>query len=485
MKMQEAVQLLFSYGSFMLAFCYLCIKNYLCKQWADHAIFGKIRKDYKKQFLAIAVGSVLYWAVVAAAVAALKNRASYVNNIILLAAVPFLTALLVYNLTLRKGVVFKNLTVNRRRLTAFILAGTLLFSYQAMRGDSWLIQPYISTIPTVPSRNNRIDYDMDSGVYTITSEKDDFRILQLTDIHLGGSIVSAQKDLKALNAVYKLIARTEPDLVIVTGDLVFPVGIFSFSMNNYTPVMQFASFMRNIGIPWAFVYGNHDTEGMATHSAEDLNALFKSVSFKRTGNFLYPYIQPDITGRNNQIIEIRNPDGSLNQALFLLDSNDYTGYGINDYDYIHDDQVNWYAKNVQRLNRQEGKTISSMAFFHIPLQEYRDAYEHYVLDDGEATYFFGENGETMIDKVCCSDYPSKLFDTAVMLGSTKAMFCGHDHYNNLSVSYRGIRLTYGMSIDYLAMPGIDKDTAQRGGTLITLLPDSEFEIEQLRLTDIT
>lgn len=90
----------------------------------------------------------------------------------------------------------------------------------------------------------------------------------------------------------------------------------------------------------------------------------------------------------------------------------------------------------------------------------------------------------MIDKVCCSDYPSKLFDTAVELGSTKAMFCGHDHYNNLSVEYQGIRLTYGMSIDYLAMPGIENDTAQRGGTLITLHGDSEFDIEQVRLADI-
>ena len=52
------------------------------------------------------------------------------------------------------------------------------------------------------------------------------------------------------------------------------------------------------------------------------------------------------------------------------------------------------------------------------------------------------------------------------------------------MEYQGIRLTYGMSIDYPAMPGIAKDTAQRGGTLITLYPNSEFEIEQVRLTDI-
>ena len=65
------------------------------------------------------------------------------------------------------------------------------------------------------------------------------------------------------------------------------------------------------------------------------------------------------------------------------------------------------------------------------------------------------------------------------------MFCGHDHYNNLSVTYKGIRLTYGMSIDYLAMPGISEDTAQRGGTLITLGENSDFQVEQVRLVDIS
>ena len=60
-------------------------------------------------------------------------------------------------------------------------------------------------------------------LYTITKEKDDFKILQLTDIHLGGSALSYDKDLKALKTIYSLLERTKPDFVIVTGDLTFPV----------------------------------------------------------------------------------------------------------------------------------------------------------------------------------------------------------------------------------------------------------------------
>ena len=38
----------------------------------------------------------------------------------------------------------------------------------------------------------------------------------------------------------------------------------------------------------------------------------------------------------------------------------------------------------------------------------------------------------------------------------------------------------GMSSDYLATPGIEKDTAQRGGELFTLHPDSGWDVEQIR-----
>ena len=47
-----------------------------------------------------------------------------------------------------------------------------------------------------------------------------------------------------------------------------------------------------------------------------------------------------------------------------------------------------------------------------------------------------------------------------------------------------IRLTYGMSIDYLAMPGIARDTKQRGATLITVHDDSKVDIRQVPLSEI-
>lgn len=484
MKFEEGMQNLFSYVYIFGAFVYVFCKNLLCKRFVDSVMSKEITEKYHSQVRKITLVSAVYWVIALTALIVLGRGSEMILNWFLAVMSLYLIALLVYDLTVRKSLVFRNIVINKKRIAVFGVAAAVCFTYNFMQLDSYYIQPYISTVSPVSDNKNEISYNDDTGVYTITSDGGDFKILQLTDIHLGGSAVSATKDLKALEACSKLIQYTKPDFVIITGDLTFPMGIMSFSVNNYTPVRQFCEFMRNIGVPWAFTYGNHDTESMATNSAEEIDELFKSLSYKTSGNLLYPYTQPGIYGRSNQMIEIRNSDGSLNQALFLIDSNSYTGSGVNDYDYIHDDQVDWYKRNVERLNEEEGKDVSSMLFFHIPLQEYRTAYELYEQGSGEVKYFFGENGEEMIDKVCCSDYPSKLFDTAEELGSTKAMFCGHDHYNNLSVEYRGIRLTYGMSIDYLAMPGINKDTEQRGATLITLRENSDFDIEQIKLTDI-
>lgn len=235
---------------------------------------------------------------------------------------------MICNYTLRKQIVYQNIKINKKRITIVTLAVCIVLGYGFMKMDTWLIQPYISSVSAIEHNSNLIEYDDFTGTYTITKKQDDFKILQLTDIHLGGSLWSFSKDHKALKAVYDLIEHTKPDLVVITGDLVFPLGVMSYSFNNYTAIMQFTSFMRNISIPWVFAYGNHDTESLATSSKEEIDQLFQKLSYKSSQTLLYPYLQPPITGRNNQVIEIKNQDGSLSQALFLMDSNDYTGIKV-------------------------------------------------------------------------------------------------------------------------------------------------------------
>lgn len=149
------------------------------------------------------------------------------------------------------------------------------------------------------------------------------------------------------------------------------------------------------------------------------------------------------------------------------------------YDRIHDNQVEWYKSEIKALTEKNGGvTPKSLAFFHIPLVEYKTAWEEYVNNGSKDTenvkYYYGKVGEKD-SGIFCAEENCGLFDAAKELGSTQGFFCGHDHLNNFSVDYKGIRLTYGYSIDYLAYIGIMKYGAQRGCTIIDISPDGSFD----------
>ena len=279
------------------------IKNYLIIRWLMKKMDFENEKKYNKLIKNTVLFSTIYWIV--------GILVFYVfEKVFVLNITSFIGALFVLYIIINNFTKIKEITYHRRKTSKIVVASILLIAllfggYTYLSRDIWLTQPYINSIPYIYDDDDTITYNEENGVYTITSNEDDFKILQLTDIHLGGSVLSYDKDKKALKAVYELIDYTKPDLVVVTGDLTFPMGIFSFSFNNTAPVQQFAAFMRNTGVPWAFTYGNHDTESMAIGSKEDLDELYKSLSWKTSKNLLYPYIQPKVNGkqiwgRNNQ-----------------------------------------------------------------------------------------------------------------------------------------------------------------------------------------
>ena len=125
--------------------------------------------------------------------------------------------------------------------------------------------------------------------------------------------------------------------------------------------------------------------------------------------------------------------------------------------------------------------IKAMAFFHMPVREFKEAYEKMKLGDKSVVYEHGSIAEK--DEYFGISYKKgDFFKKAVENGIIKWMFCGHDHLNTLSLTYKGIRLTYGMSIDCLGYNGISKSYIQRGGTLITRKIDGRVDIKMIPLT---
>ena len=387
--------------------------------------------------------------------------------------------------------------------------------------------------------------------HTMTVGEDGtFRILQLTDIHLIDSDYEGKRnsnkeaevesdltlrDEWAMTAVRTLIEDTQPDLIMVTGDSVYNLLEIprEISNDNYATFQKFANFIDSFDIPWAFCFGNHDEEGTLHNILGDKTStklMLGEYLQDETENCLYADGPEDINGVGNYIINVLNKDGSVNNAIVVFDSGSYYRKGYwNDYEYVHDDQLAWYEDAIKHIAEKNGtENVKSIVFQHIPTVDYKTVLDNFIAalaadgedwrdvikEDGTGTERTVEyDGETITyhggvyneGEVCHSYvgwYPPNSedavylngghteFETLVRVGSTQAVFCGHDHRNTYSFTYQGVRLTYGMSIDYSANgltpakadQDIYDDTTQRGGTLITLNADSSVTVEQVPFT---
>ena len=336
------------------------------------------------------------------------------------------------------------------------------------------------------SYDNQLIPELDEdGCWTFTTDRE-FKIVQLTDIHIGGGLFSLKKDAKAMNAVAAMLTAEKPDLVVLTGDMVFPMPFKAGTFNNEISTKLLITLMEQLGVYYTVCFGNHDSEAYGTHSRQEISDLWADPELKYS---LYQEGPEDVDGYGNHIIKVKNSKGLVKNAFFMLDSHDYIDgdiLGIQwKYDNIHENQIQWYKDAVLSIDAKnkaidsECPMFSSLAFFHIPLEEYGMAWnefkENNYQDTENVKYFDGWYHESD-EKSYCGVYPDNMFETMLELGSTKGIFCGHDHINNASLEYKGIRLTYGMSIDYLAYTDLNKKGAQRGCTVITLSPDGKLSV---------
>ncbi len=329
----------------------------------------------------------------------------------------------------------------------------------------------------------------------------EIKVMHLTDIHIGGGFMSKTVDEKALNAVATMVTAEKPDLVIATGDIVFPVPFMAGTFNNYSGAKAFANLMEGLGVYWTVTFGNHDAEPYSYYNREKVAEFYENEEYKHC---LFSAGPEDVDGFGNHVIEIKNSDGIITQGLIMLDSQAYVKNDIitsilGHYDNIHENQVAWYESEIKRMNKENAEAIrklqgdengglwetygnvKTLAFFHIPLVEMADAW--YAFEEGgfkdteDFSYIGGILGEQG-RRIYCGLGEDNMFEKMLELDSTKAMFNGHDHFNSTIFEYKGIQFSYGYSIDYFAYSGIDKQGSQRGCTVITCKPDTTFTIEK-------
>ena len=269
------------------------------------------------------------------------------------------------------------------------------------------------------------------------NDKGEFKIIQFTDLHF--SFPSTKNDTTLMTI--RTIAEIEkPDLLIFTGDVVtdIPAREGWYKLGHT---------LEQIGIPWTITLGNHDDEP----------SIGRGEIFDLVRNMPYFIGEkgPEITGYGNYVLRIlgRN-SGKPAGILYCMDSN---GFGkiskLSGYDWFHLDQILWYRAQSEAITASnDDKPLPSLAFFHIPLPEYKELGDEIVGNKPA--------------RVSSPDINSGMFVSMLDRNDIMGMFVGHDHNNDYIGKYKDIALAYGR------VTGADASgRLERGGRVIVMYED--------------
>ena len=252
----------------------------------------------------------------------------------------------------------------------------------------------------------------DKAGVSVQLNGESLRVLLITDTHYMGLplFVDARTD----RGLRKLVDKTEPELILLLGDNVA-------TLPNHWAQARLIRTMDSFGVPWAPLFGNHDGRGKA-----DTNYL--AGMFKRSRYSIFRWGPNNIGVPGNYFINIKK-DSKPVHTFFML-SNRPSPWLSTNYPPLTYGQVRWYQWAVNGIAQQHGQIIPSTLVLHAPLLAFQRGYKYGQILGGakrEPVMYVGDNG---------------LFDRVLELGSTKNIIAGHDHTNDFSVLYRGIRLSY-------------------------------------------
>ncbi len=315
--------------------------------------------------------------------------------------------------------------------------------------------------------------------FTVQIPEDrELRILQLTDTQiidssqmrnpdrLGTGAISLYSrpniDKNCFNHIAALIEKECPDLIIITGDIVY--GEFDDSGEIWTKIIEF---MDSFNIPWAPIFGNHDNEsykGVEWQCAQLESA--KNCLFKK-GN---------LTGNGNYSIGLVDSTGKIKRTIYMLDSNGcLRGAGI------ATDQINWMKNVSSSIDNAYNEKVPAFACYHIPSLDFKTAFESEYGFAADEKFNLDTNGHS--GDFGCKNENVSLFNVSLApeLKSVNVdgVFAGHDHVNNYSIVHDGIRYTYGTKTglyDYY-------NSSILGGTLIRTLADGSFDVSHTYLNE--
>ena len=243
-----------------------------------------------------------------------------------------------------------------------------------------------------------------------------FKIVQFTDLHYK---LGAKTSEQALDCIREITAAEKPDLIVVTGDI-----IYSLPADSTLSVVLNA--ISQLNTPFCMTFGNHDYDFKTP-------AVALYAQMQKTPNCIMPPLQ----GKNTDYtIPIMSGNGKKTAAvIYAIDTHNKSSIaGVDGYQWISHSQTTWYRQRSAVFKQQNGgKALPALAFMHIPLPEY-----NYAVDNTQCPLY-----GTRMEKAYSPSINSGFFASMKEMGDVMGVFCGHDHDNDYSVAYYNILLAHG------------------------------------------
>ncbi len=270
-----------------------------------------------------------------------------------------------------------------------------------------------------------------------------FKIMVLGDIHERLIIDNTEDELRQKDA-HKLfnagIKKFKPDLVVLLGDTCSEyVECEDYVALHKAALERILKPILDAKIPMCYCLGNHEHDAQKEKEIvaayEMIDAFIGENDEAAPGDFNCNLLVKDSKGEE----DILN--------LWFIDSNNLAeDQSISKYDWVHEEQIEWYEKKAQEIkDNHSGRTLPAILFQHMPvIQEYelmREAkpYEYFWSVPGfigplEKKRFVKKAGvEGYLGEGPCSPAIDKgQFASWKKVGDIKAAFFGHDHLNDFT-----------------------------------------------------
>ncbi len=280
--------------------------------------------------------------------------------------------------------------------------------------------------------------NLEKNIYTKHELKFDsngnFKILMMSDIQ-----ETLNYDVRTLEAMDKLIEKTNPNLIILGGDNCDGTILKTEEeLKKYLDI--FTRPMEKRKIPWAHVFGNHDHDvEIDDITKTKIYEKFKYCISKHTEDIYGTtnFVLPIKSSKNDNIVfniwgldsnnEIKTSNMEIDKNIKLMDMPSMS----DGWDIIHFDQLMWYWNSSKEIEEFCNNKINGILFVHIPLWEFQ-----YIVNNQHLTNCKGSTKEVM--KI--GMFNSGLFSTILQRKDIKCIASGHSHNNCFEGEFCNIKM---------------------------------------------